>query len=190
MKYFITIAVLFLVGVEVFFSCAKYKDPKPYTDPQLTNPYCNDPVAVNYNWGFPGKPDNSICFYPNQLFAGTYVYHDSVYLTASGLFIYTDSLTLYIYSLSHTAIAVVGFCSNGDSLILAAGPTYVATMDTTEGDSTVINWGQKFCSLGDTVMGTITKNRIDTPSQLYFNLQVASDTGVLTTHSGTAILKQ
>ncbi len=186
MRYFISAALLFLVCVGVFFSCAKYSDPKPVTDPRLTNPYCNDPNAVNYNWGFPGKPDNSICFYPNQLFEGKYEYHDSVFLASNGFFIYTDSLTLNIYSLSQTKIAVTGFCSNGDSMILTASPTYVATVDTTEGDSTLINWGQHYCGIGDTVSGTIIKDRLDSPTVLYIQLHVAADTNVVTIHAGTA----
>jgi len=169
------------------FSCAKYKDPKAVTDPRLTNPFCNDPTAVNYNWGFPGKPDQSVCFYPTDIFKGVYVYHDSVFLPPpSGIFIHSDSLVLYIRKLSNTRISILGFCSNGDSLTLTASPLYVATIDTDKTliDSSVI-WGQPFCGIGDTVSGTVTKDRLN-DSLMYFNFQVASDTGVVTTHIGSA----
>jgi hypothetical protein len=185
MRNVIWVSLLFISGVSLILSCAKYKDSKAVTDPRLTNPYCNDPTAVNYNWGFPGKPDNTVCFYPTDVFKGVYLYHDSVFLPPpSGIFIHADSLVLYIHRLSNTKISILGFCSNGDSLLLTASPLYVASIDTTEGDS-VTNWGQRFCSAGDTVNGTVTKDRIN-DSLMYFSFQVASDTGIVTTHIGSA----
>jgi hypothetical protein len=172
-----------LVGSSVFFSCSKYKDPAPYHYAGLdTTFYCNDPAAVNYNWNFPGTVNNNLCFYPTDLFAGTYVFHDSVYRDT--LFIKADSFTLTMNALSHTKITVMGFCSNGQKLTLTAGPTYIATVDTTEGDSTTINRGQALCRIQDTIAGTIAKDRVDT-GLLHITLHVASDTG-MTTHYGSA----
>jgi hypothetical protein len=183
MRCIIFISVLLIAAGSILFSCNKYKDSKAVQDPRLINPYCNDPLAVNYNWGFPGKPDNTVCFYPPSLFKGAFLFYDSVSLLSSGLFIYADSLVLTIHALSKTKISIFGFCSNGDSILLTASAQYVASVDTL-GD-TVTHWGQPFCSTGDTVSGTVTKDRIN-DSLIYFNFQVASDTGVVTTHIGSA----
>ncbi len=165
------------------FACKKWQDPAPTNDPRLTNPYCNDPEAVNYNWGFPGKPDNSLCFYPKDLFLGDYLFVDSIYITSSNTFIHSDSLILHIYSRagSNSKIAVVGFCG-ADSLKLTAGASYIATIDTLIGD-TLTYRGQQWCRVVDTVNGTIYNSRVDT--LLHINLQIISDTGI-TTHMGKA----
>ncbi len=172
------------------YSCKKYTDPKALNDPRLTNPYCNDPEAVNYNWGFPGKVDNSICFYPTDVFQGVYEYHDSITFTSSGQYVYADTFIMTINRHSSTKMAMIGFCSSGDSLLLTAGVGFVASLDTTIGrdDSTVINKGQGLCSVQDTVNGTITKDMIN-DSILYISFTVYSDTGVVTNHIGTAKLK-
>ena len=187
MKYIISILILLTVGTTVFYSCAKWKDPAPINDPRLTNPYCNDPAAVNYNWGFPGKPDNSICFYPNSLFVGTYMYYDSVYKDT--LFLGADSFLVNIFATdtSHTRIFLQGFC--GRDMRLTALPGYQATVDTLVGDTTTTSAGQNnFCRLQDTLSGIISRDRLDSPTVLHINFQVASDTG-LTVHVGTAKLK-
>ena len=176
-----------MTGVFIVLSC-KYKDPAAKTDPRLTNPYCNDPTAVNYNWGFPGKPDSSVCFYPTDVFKGVYEYHDSVFLQPSGLFIYADTFLMTINRISNTKFSVSGFCSNNESLILTASAQYLATLDTTMGDTLTTNHGQRFCSISDTISGTFTKDRI-VDSILYISLLVASDTGVISTHVGTAYRK-
>ncbi|MFI5196572.1 MAG: hypothetical protein ACHQD8_05740 [Chitinophagales bacterium] len=181
MRNIIFIAILLAVGGIMFFSCAKWKDPKGY-DPNLPHHYCNDPAAVNYNWNFPGKPDNTVCFYPTDLFGGTYFFRDSIYRDT--LFIRADSFTLTMTAVSHTKINVAGFCLNGNTITLTAGPTYIATVDTTEGDTTTINHGQMLCRIQDTVSGTISKDRVDS-TLLHITLQVASDTG-MTTHYGNA----
>ena len=173
-----------LAGVH---SCKKYKDAPATTDPRLTNPYCNDPAAVNYNWGFPGKPDNSVCFYPTDLFQGVYELHDSVFLTSNGYYVFADTLVLTINKHDNIHIGVIGFCSSGDSITMSAGSNYLAVVDTVITDS-LAKYGQQLCGIADTVYGTITKDRIN-DSILYINLFVASDTGVITNHLGTAKLK-
>ena len=155
----------------------KWKDPAPVDDPRLTNLYCNNPRAVNYNLGFPGKPDNSVCFFPSDLFIGTYLLKDSVYLSTSGLFLSADSFLINIIKLSDSTIGVTGFCKSGARLHMTAGPTYVATMDTTVGDTLSINRGQIMCRIQDTISGTISKDRVDS-SLLHIALQVVSDTGI------------
>lgn len=183
-KVKIGIGVATIVVASLFIAaCNKWKDPAPYTDPRLTNPYCNDPEAVNYNWGFPGKPDNTVCFYPTDVFRGTYVLTDSVYQTSTGFLLYGSVDTIQIYALSHTKLAILGLCNGGDSLKLTAGLTMVARVDTTVGDTTVLRWGQLLCRTQDTVSGTVTFSTLD--SLLHFTLDVVSDTGT-TQHLGKA----
>ncbi len=181
MKQIIFSGALFGIIIWGSLSCNKWSDPTPVTDPRLTNPYCNDPDAVNYNWGFPGKPDNTICFYPSDIFNGTYLFTDSVYLTSSNLFIYTQTETLYVSKQSKTKLLITGLCSGGNSLSLTAHSDFTATIDTTVGDTTIINRGQLLCRTVDTATGTFTYNRFD--SLLHVSFQVINDTGT-TTHIG------
>lgn len=183
MKRVTFVVTLITTGIVLFFSCKKWTDPAPVNDPRLTNPYCNDPDAVNYNWGFPGKPDNTICFYPSDIFNGNYLFTDSVYLTSSGLFIYAQQETLYVSKQNKTQLLISGLCSNGNSLHVTAHPDFIATIDTTLGDTTSINRGQMLCRPQDTVSGTFTYSRID--SLLHISFQVINDTGI-TTHIGKA----
>ncbi len=183
MKQLTIILSLLISAVLVFISCKKWVDPAPTTDPRLTTHYCNDQNAVNYNWGFPGVPDNTICFYPTDLFKGSYNFTDSVRITASNYFTYARSGILNIYAISQTKILVIGFCG-GDTLRLTA-VGYTAYVDSILGDSTTIGRGQKLCRIQDTASGSITNSRVDT--LLHITFDVISDTG-RTTH--TAIAKK
>ncbi len=185
MQKIFTIAALIILIAGGIFSCNKYTSPKGYTDPRLTNHYCNDPKGVNYNWGFPGIPDNTLCFYPTDVFAGKYLFRDSVYLQTGYIFIFADSIVLTIKKLSDSQMSVFGLCPNGDSLLMTATPLFTAYVDTLVGD-TLTNWGQSFCGSKDTINGTISQNRID--SVLTINFQVISDTSVITLHTGHAKL--
>jgi hypothetical protein len=168
-------------------SCTKKTDTKATPDPRLTTHYCNDPAAVNYNWGFPGIADNTVCFYPTDIFKGVYEYHDSVFFKSSGFFIRADTFLLTINRHSNSKFSVIGFCASGDSLLLTAGANYIATVDTTLGDSTTTIRGQALCSTADTINGVLNKDRLN-DSIIYINFVVASDTGVISTHVGTARL--
>ncbi|NCX94894.1 MAG: hypothetical protein EBX41_00545 [Chitinophagia bacterium] len=166
----------------VVVGCAKWQDPPATTDSRLTNPYCNDPKAVNFNWGFPGKPDNTVCFYPTDLFTGTYIYTDSVYTSPDNYFLYYRIDTLHFIAQSQTKVAVTGFCLLRDTLRLTADKSYIAAVDTLIGDSTT-NRGQYWCRIKDTVSGTILNSRLDT--MLHVSFQIISDTGT-TLHIGKA----
>ena len=185
------IAILFVLGAGVIFSCNKYKDPAATTDPRLTKPYCNDPAAVNYNWDFPGKPDNSVCFYPSDLFVGTYYLRDTVTIASSGFFISADSFFVTITRTSTTDKAKVGmrgdFCGPGSNFYLqmTATASYTANVDTTIGDTLTPHSGQQFCHIYDTINGQITRDRIS-DSVVFINLQVYSDTTTYT-HQGRAV---
>ena len=185
MRYFVFIILLFATSTAVLLSCAKWKDPAP-KDLGLTNPYCNDSKAVNYNWGFPGRPDNSVCFYPNSLFVGTYMYYDSVYRDT--LFVGADSTMITISYPSaadptHTKMDLTGIC--GLDIKLTALPGYQATVDTLIGDTTTSTQGQYYCGAHDTLNGIISRSRIDSPTVLHMSFIVVTDS-VSATHNGTA----
>ena len=187
MKYIISILFLMAAVAVVAVSCSKYKDKKgpAFTAANGdTTHYCNDATAANDNWGFPGIPDNTVCIYPADLYVGKYVFHDSVSLQSTGLPIFVDTFILTFHKINNSRLAVTGFCANGDSLFITAAPTFLASVDTTEGDS-VTNWGQSLCGVADTINGSFVKDRVF-DSLMYLSLQVASDTGVVTLHIGTA----
>jgi hypothetical protein len=142
--------------------------------------YCNDPAAVNYNWGFPGRPDNSLCFYPSDAFAGRYNYTDSIYLPDGGLDSAASGRTyvLNLRVLDRQRFSLAGFCAGGDSLRLTATRFFRATIDTT------LSNGQLFCRTQDSVLGTLTRTLVDT-TRVRIELQIVSDTG-RTVHRGTA----
>ncbi len=76
------IVVLFIISLFSVGSCRKYSDPAPIEDERLdTNFYCNDPDAVNYNWDFPGTPDQGECIFPADAFEGSYTILDSSFST-------------------------------------------------------------------------------------------------------------
>ena len=190
MRQFLFTILLFILCVGAFYSCKKYADPAPGSAPQLTNPYCNDPAAVNYNVGFPGKPDNTTCIYPSDLFAGTYWFHDTVRIISSGLFISADSFEVRITHASSTdkaKIGVSGFCGGSVQLLFTANATYTATSDTTIGDTTTLHIGQRFCNVYDTLQGTLTRDRVS-DSVLYIDFKVYSDTATYS-HQGVATKK-
>lgn len=183
MKRFFPFLLFGFLGLTLVVSCQKWKDSKPFTDPRINNPYCNDPNAVNYNWGFPGRPDDSVCFYPTDVYVGKYLFVDSV-LHSDNSFFYADSLTLHFYALSQTKMAILGFCSAGDSLKLTVDRSMNAVID-----SVIVGFGQSFCRTADTVSGTIEKVLTDTTNKTFtVNFTVVSDTGV-NFHTGT-IIKQ
>jgi hypothetical protein len=187
MRYFVFIALFMVASGGVFLSCKKYVDPAPQNDPRLTRPYCNDPEAVNYNWDFPGKPDNSTCFYPTDRFTGTYRLYDTVVRAADALYLSSDSFDIYFSPSSHSQTRVTGFCGGSGSLQLSVSRTLIASIDTTVGDSTTTAAGQQFCRSVDTVSGTITRDPLNN-TILHVSFNVASDTG-LTQHYGTAVKK-
>jgi len=179
-----------LLLVLTLASCEKWSDPQAVTDPRINErKYCNDPEAVNYNWNFPGLPDNTTCIYPSDLFKGNYTFTDSIY-SMDQIFDSTRILTTYslqVIPVSKTALRIVGFCGNTDSLRLSAErSSYRANVDSTiQVTDTTFDYGQFFCRSLDTVSGIITKDRNDS-TKIMFELKVVSDTGV-NYHKGTAI---
>lgn len=176
MRYLTYIVVYAAFCGAVFLSCKKYQDPAPVNDPRLTRPYCNDPAAVNYNWDFPGKPDNSVCFYPTDKFAGQYIVMDTIVRASDALFLRADSFEINISKQSYTKVIVTGFCQPGGSLSMTVSKTLIAATDTTVGDSTTANVGELFCRQADTVFGTLIRDPLD-QKLLKVSFTVVSDTG-------------
>lgn len=173
--------IVFIVLIIISLSaCKKYSDIKGVHDPRLDSTfYCNDPEAVNYNWGFPGIPKDSVCFFPTDVFSGTYLFKDSIYTPANAdspaLVI---SYTLNLYRLTKVNFRMTGFCSGGDSLHFTADRYYKAY-----GDTTALT-GQTFCNILDTLSGTMTKDMTN-DTTMYIDFTVVADTGT-TFHRGTA----
>ncbi|MBL7773084.1 MAG: hypothetical protein JNM95_09495 [Chitinophagaceae bacterium] len=171
------VATLLLMMV-MAVSCKKYQDPPPYADPRLTNPYCNIPAALNYNWGFPGVPDNSICIYPSTVFSGSYFYRDSLYNEA-GEVISTDSFPITITVVDTSKVNIVGFC--GTNVLKASADKYYKLRL----DSTFLQ-GQHLCDLTDTITGLGSKKGFEDTATIKFTYQLNESSGI-SYHSGTAV---
>lgn len=166
-------------------ACNKWEDKAATPDDRINNPYCNDPEAVNYNWGFPGKPDNTTCFYPADLFAGNYKFKDSTYGLTSQLYLRADSGFINIEKISQRQLKVTGLCPGGQPITFTALAAYQANVDTTVGDTTTLNPGQLFCRTQDTVTGYFSRDKVDS-SLIYIELVIRTDTGA-TVKRGRAI---
>lgn len=174
-----------IIPAIVFIACSKYKDPPAaQPDPRLADSfYCNDSRAVNYNWGFPGVPDNSICIYPVDSFLGNWVFTDTLYLpngdTAGTIiknltFTSTEDTTL-------TRLAVTGWCSNaGTPFYITANKYRLAEVDTMLGTYP----GQYLCNNTDTLNGTFNKNT-GVVNTMKIELTITNAAGTVY-HKGTA----
>lgn len=177
------ITVLSLTGF-IWAACKKYKDP-PATngDDRLTNKYCNDPRATNYNWGFPGIDDSATCIFPVDKYTGLWNFIDTIYLPDSSIaeivtrqlnFISTEDTLL-------THMQVSGFCDNGNTIKITADRFHTAITDTLIQYS---NGAQPFCGNTDTIMGIF--NHYDSLPKISINLTEMNATG-MRYHTGTAI---
>lgn len=169
---FLFIPLLFLI------SCEGYKDPAPFTDPRIVNKYCNIPSAINYNWNFPGVPDDSVCVFPAQIYTGTYFYRDSIYNT-TGLLLDQDSFYVTFNQVDTTRLQITGLCP-GLILTAKANRYYHFNLDSIAGN------GQFFCAGTDTIMGGGSKTDLWDTTHIHLNYEVHTDTSILV-HSGTAI---
>lgn len=179
-------AVAALVNV---MACSKYKDP-PETglDDRLGTHYCNDPRSVNYNWGFPGIPDNDICIYPIDSFLGTWLFTDSMSRQDGDSFI-VQIRTLRFTATEDTALthlAIYGLCDDDVTPVYVTANQYsVAYVDTLFEEGA----GQLFCNSADTLTGFInlsTDTAVAPSGTMIFNLTVSTNEGIIF-HRGTAI---
>ncbi len=180
--------LVYACGILTLLAVSCSKDSSTHsTDDRLSRPYCNDPLAVNYNQTFPGTPDNSICYFPTEVFRGEYTFADSVY---DQDYQRRDSLEypISILALDKTKFVILGFCfkgqKEGDSLKFTADRFYKATADSTlTTDSVKLN-GQLACNIKDTISGFILRDKYDT-TLLHINITVLTDTGAAY-HIGSA----
>lgn len=177
-------ALIFIVVMSgIIYACKKEEPFDTITEEQLASRYCNDPEAINFNVGFPGTADNSICRYPTEVFYGSYSLKDSIYNASFEL----DTVLEYTFTfhqLSRTKLHVSGFCTGGDSIHLTADRYYKASVDSTIllPDSTLLP-GSVFCRTVDTLSGTISKYANDS-NKIRLNFIIYSDTGI-NYHVGT-----
>ena len=168
-----------IVCLSSFLACTKWTDTQSASDPRLTQKYCNDPFAVNYNWGFPGLPDNSTCVYPADLYLGTYLFHDSIYSIANVL-IDTNQILLHIYKQKMDKVAILGFATAADSLFVSVLKNGNGSLDSLQNIP-----GQLLSNTLDTLNGNCFKYLSDT-LRLKINWKLKTDTGIYF-HKGSAI---
>jgi hypothetical protein len=180
-----------LFAVLALASCKKYEDKVGVAGDQLTNSYCNDPEAVNYNWGFPGKPDNTLCFYPTDSLIGTYFFRDTIFYSQDMKFTRVDSFEIALELIDRTRFRFRPlknsvFCSD-DVVNFKADKFFKATADSTWLPDSVQIPGQALkCRRQDTLSGFITTTS-QHDKKIKINFTVISDTGSkLTYHIGTA----
>jgi hypothetical protein len=172
----------FLLLLMPFFTqnCAKYKDPAPIKIDTFTSHYCNNNKAVNYNWGFPGIADNSICVFPSDIFKGTYTFYDSLQ-DANGIFLPTNNYDLNITKITDSTLFIEGLCANGLQLKAHATKNFRFTLDST------VAQGQLFCANIDTINGfAILQNYGDTSFVFSYNLYTPTGQQL---HKGTVVKK-
>jgi hypothetical protein len=147
-------------------ACKRYKDPDPQQI-NLTNKYCNNPKAVNFNWGFPGIEDNSTCIYPADAFVGNYVFYDSLQ-DATGIFLPEDTLPVQLTKMSDSSLLINGLCSS-TAFMAKASKNLRFNLD-----SNTTN-GQLFCTSIDTINGKGSKELlIDTTIKFTYNILTPS----------------
>lgn len=185
MQYKIIKGGLMLVAVIVtLFACSKYEDPAPAEpDPRLTRHYCNDPRAVNYNWGFPGISDSSVCIYPVDSFLGNWSFADTMYLP-NGDTVGTIVRNLNFAGIEDTSLtrmAVTGLCGS------SATPFYITANKYRRAETDTLIAGypaQYLCNNTDTATGFFNKNT-GAAHTMIIELTVTNAAGTIL-HKGTA----
>ena len=173
--------LIIIISLNLLASCKKSNDPTDVDNSLFDRLYCNDPQAINYNKDFPGTVDNSICFYPRDVFEGYYALKDTIYNAEYEIDTVLD-YAISIYALNNTTLRVLGFCPAGDSLKFTADRFYKAQADSLTVSNNVLP-GQYTCDITDTLTGFIIKDQVDT-TRIRINWTVVSDTGV-NYHIGT-----
>ncbi len=161
-----------------FTACKKYQDPDPQTDPRIQDLYCNDPSAINYNWNFPGIPDNSTCFYPTDVFEGNYTYYDST-INDDFDVLAVDTFNISLVKVDTVRMTMSGFCA-GSPLSVTADQYLKLVIDSLQGD------GQQLCLTTDTIIGGGKKITVLDTTNITFSYTIDDGTAN-TMHKGTAI---
>ncbi len=124
------LAPLLLGLVSFFASCEKHED-KPIKDWDGEGFYCNDPEAVNYNWGFPGNINDSLCIYPTDLFVGDWILTDTVFNDTFAIVEIQERTISFVNksddSMSHL-MELQGYCNNNTPIVLQANRFMLASL--------------------------------------------------------------
>ena len=186
--YMRKIFLLLILVLVAFVSCEKWEDKPGTGDDRLDKPYCNDPEAANFNVGFPGKPDNSVCYYPYEFFVGTYQFADSTFYSQDYIFGQNLNYTFDIRrnGTSKQQLLLSGFCNTDISF--TADKYLRAIADSTDhpADSTKLP-GQIICNPADTLSGFMTIINKDS-GIIRINFTILTDTGIVY-HTGRATRK-
>lgn len=176
------IAVLSAV---VLFACSKYKEPPPagHYDELDKRPYCNDPIAVNYNWGFPGVPDSTKCIYAVDSFEGSWLFKDTVLLPNNDIAEIVDRNLTFTSTEDtiKTHLAVTGWCNGNIPFYITANKYGRATIDSLP----VGVPGQLLCVSTDTLNGNFNKRPYG-PDTMKIELTI-TNAGGTRYHKGIAI---
>ncbi len=161
------------------WGCTKYKDPAPQ-NLNLTNKYCNLPNAINYNWGFPGTPDNTVCIFPTDEVTGSFTFYDSL-LDATGILLPYDTFDVLITKINDTSININGWCNNTKSITAKVKRNLRFSLDSNT------DLGSLLCANTDTISGSGIKNNIG-DSIINFSYKLHTSTN-LQIHKGVFIKK-
>ncbi len=158
-----------VLGIFAFASCTKGEDTaSPDISDLLTNRYCNNPNAVNYNWNFPGIEDNATCFFSYYFYEGDWIFIDTIRRSDSsivGVETYYLNFEKIIPDTSESLMAMSGWCSSA-SLIIHVDRFYFARTDSFDNNG---GW-QKMCSNSDSIFVQMRKDIVDTTA-LDINIQ-------------------
>lgn len=166
----------------ILYACSKYKDPPNANPVETGRHYCNDSRAINYNWGFPGTPDNDTCVYPVDSMLGNWKFTDSIFLPNGNLQEVTTR-NLNFTSTEDTVfrhMAVSGWCSGAPIHITVDKYSFAYTDTLIEGA-----YGQLLCAVTDTVTGNFKKREAQRDT-MDIDLTLSAPEGV-TRHKGIAL---
>ncbi len=175
------LALVCAAAIGIMAGCSKAEEPQSIDKTKISGTYCNDPKAVNYNVGFPGTPDNSICIFPTEVFKGEYVFYDTIYDGNYRLVRIIPPVTFTLTATDFTKLELKGLCKD-ITLPVTADRFYKATIDSVMGAVNLLP-GRTMCREQDTISGMFTRSQTDNSVQV--NLTVLSDTGI-NYHRGTA----
>lgn len=180
------ILTLGLIAMVLISSCEKYEDSSQNDWKVDENQeYCNHPDAVNYNWGFPGVINDSICIFPNEVFEGQWYLTDTLFNDTLGVEAirerFIDIQWVPEDSIEYK-LRLSGWCDNEHELYLDANRFLLASVI----DELEDYPGQWDCDLTSSISGTIRKNNFDADT-LYLQMIQQTDQDQLRIIKGRAI---
>lgn len=174
---------VFMLG---FISCDRYEDKTLQDwDDQDNSYYCNQADAINYNWGFPGLINDSICIFPNEVFEGTWYLTDTIFNDTLGIEQIQERWVTIDWVADDTIsykLKMMGFCEEDQPLYFDANRFMLANIVDDLEDTN----GQLYCDLTSSISGNIRKDNIDSDT-LYLQMLQQTNTDLLFTIKGRAI---